>query len=422
MVYNIQSLSQFNLPVTIPSAHQLGTNANAPSTSLVNSKGLHNKSSRAGIADDNWDLNGGYSGSVGAAGADLYDPDQPLWNHDGPETSTALLGLCSPVIEDEPYLNNADNEFPGKNSNATFGSKSTSSSVWGRINTSNLKNSSYGREKLDTGTSGSDNADNGSKDNQDATVGAQAPVRHGKQTVSGDNGLHIVDPSPKSQSDLINNSRKSGQKALRTLFVNGIPHKDNKRELLLSHFRKFGEVIDIYIPLNSERAFVQFSKREEAEAALKAPDAVMGNRFIKLWWANRDSIPDDGSGINSAVASQGVTVTSASAHSSFTNKGKNNLQYVASNVNLPTASKTSAPSSDHSKPVLTNGPKIPPPVQKKLETLEQLREELRKKQELLEQKRNSFRQELVKYEKQVYLCFLTSEFCVFLKSSYAFWL
>lgn len=39
---------------------------------------------------------------------------------------------------------------------------------------------------------------------------------------------------------------------------------------------------DICIPANSERAFVQFSKREEAERALKAPDAVMASRFIKL--------------------------------------------------------------------------------------------------------------------------------------------
>ncbi|RHN74007.1 hypothetical protein MtrunA17_Chr2g0304911 [Medicago truncatula] len=34
--------------------------------------------------------------------------------------------------------------------------------------------------------------------------------------------------------------------------------------------------------MNSERAFVQFSKREEAEAALRTPDSVMGNRFINL--------------------------------------------------------------------------------------------------------------------------------------------
>lgn len=54
-----------------------------------------------------------------------------------------------------------------------------------------------------------------------------------------------------------------------------------------------GEVINIYIPMNSERAFVQFSNREEAEASLRARDVVMGNRFIKLWCANRDCFPSE---------------------------------------------------------------------------------------------------------------------------------
>ncbi|KEH37854.1 hypothetical protein MTR_2g449970 [Medicago truncatula] len=44
---------------------------------------------------------------------------------------------------------------------------------------------------------------------------------------------------------------------------------------------------------SSEQAFVQFSKREEAEASLRTPEAVMGNHFIKLWWANRDCIPSE---------------------------------------------------------------------------------------------------------------------------------
>ncbi|EEC77196.1 hypothetical protein OsI_15701 [Oryza sativa Indica Group] len=93
--------------------------------------------------------------------------------------------------------------------------------------------------------------------------------------------------------DVGRQSNRASHKASRTLYVNGIPLESNRWEALLSHFQKFGQVIDIYIPSNSEKAFVQFSKREEAEAALKAPDAVMGNRFIKLWWANRDRIPDE---------------------------------------------------------------------------------------------------------------------------------
>lgn len=141
------------------------------------------------------------------------------------------------------------------------------------------------------------------------------------------------------------------------------------------HFRKFGEVIDIYIPLNSERAFVQFSKREEAEAALKAPDAVMGNRFIKLWWANRDNIPVDGMGGGNSVS---VTPRGVAA-------------VLAPKLGVPNASVPAVPASDRTKPVVINSPRAPPSLQKKQESLELLKEELRKKQELLDKKRNDFR-------------------------------
>ncbi|MBA0587105.1 hypothetical protein Gorai_000241, partial [Gossypium raimondii] len=167
--------------------------------------------------------------------------------------------------------------------------------------------------------------------------------------------------------------------------------------------RKFGEVIDIYIPQNSERAFIQFSRREEAEAALKAPDAVMGNRFIKLWWANRDSITDDG--VNSGSGSgSGMPVTPSGLTASgvppqpVANKEKDNLQRIAQKSNV--VEDTDVPSLKSPKSVSTNGPQAPPLLQKKLETLERMKEELRKKQEMLEQKRNDFRRQLNKLEKQ----------------------
>ncbi|KAI5341208.1 hypothetical protein L3X38_020482 [Prunus dulcis] len=168
-------------------------------------------------------------------------------------------------------------------------SQSTSVSVWGRIGSSKSKLDV--KEKIDPANNSSDCIESETKEGKEALVSIQHPPRQGKRIMAED-GPKAMDSSPKTHFDPTRNIRKPSQKALRTLFVNGIPQKSNKREALLSHFQKFGEVIDIYIPLNSERAFVQFSRRKEAETALKAPDAVMGNRFIKLWWANRDSIPD----------------------------------------------------------------------------------------------------------------------------------
>ncbi|XP_075674568.1 zinc finger CCCH domain-containing protein 41 [Castanea sativa] len=421
VIEDVQSLSQFNLPVSLPNVHLLGAPAgtgplpsvSASSTALMNSKGLHGKSSKPGMADDGLGLNGAFPGSGCVNGADLYDPDQPLWNNNGPETSSALLSLQSPKIHetdstlnDDPsdrhlgrLCDSADNECLVRSTGTGVGSQGTSLSVWGRIGSS--KNRLDVKGKIDSTMSSSDYLENEAKEDKGTLASVQGTSRQGKRIIAEDVGPKAMDSSPKTPSDNMRNIRKPSQKALRTLFVNGIPQRNNKREALLSHFQKFGEVVDIYIPANGERAFVQFSKREEAEAALKAPDAVMGNRFIKLWWANRDSIPDDGisSGSSVSVTPHGVTAASASYHPSIVSKGKDINQPAASRSSVLHASDASVSVSDHPKPVISDAPKAPPPLQKKLESLEQLKEELRKKQELLDQKRNDFRRQLQKLEK-----------------------
>ncbi|KAM0958056.1 hypothetical protein EV1_023156 [Malus domestica] len=406
VIEDVQSLSQFNLPVSIPSAHLLGKptgpgslpSVSASSTALMNSKGLHVKTSKTAVTDDGLGLNGSYSGTGYAGGADLYDPDQPLWNNSCPETSNALLGMRSPRNDEtETLSNDADNEFPIRSVGAAASSQSTSMSVWGRIGSS--KSRLDVKEKIDPVINSSDYIESDTKEGKEA-VNTQTPPRQGKRIITED-CPNTMDSSPKTPFDSTRNIRRPSQKALRTLFVNGIPQKNNKREALLSHFKKFGEVIDIYIPSNSERAFVQFSRREEAEAALKAPDAVMGNRFIRLWWANRDSIPDEGIGTPSIFSGtpHGVTTGSVPPHSSGASISKDNLQSAALKGSIAHASDASLPATDNSKLITSNDPKAPP-LQKKLESLEQLKEELRKKQQMLAQKRNDFRRQLDKLEKQ----------------------
>ncbi|CAL5325281.1 unnamed protein product [Camellia sinensis] len=416
VVEDVQSLSQFNLPVSLPSAHLLGTPPNlvsvsAPSSMLINSKSLHAKSSKPGMVDDGLGMNGVFTGSACAGGADFYDPDQPLWTNDCPETSTAMLGL-NPSDETECLLDTdpsdchhvrlfegTDNECKVRGAATAFGSQSTGSSVWGRIGTSKYDM----KEKFDSTISSSNYIENEEKEDRESLANLQHAACPGKHIIVEGMGSRDVDSSLKTQGDTGRSIRKPSQKALRTVFVNGIPQKDNKRETLFSHFKKFGEVIDIYIPLNSERAFVQFSKREEADSALKAPDAVMGNRFIKLWWANRDSIPDDGmsSGGNSAsVTPRGAGAVSVPPYLSVVHRAKDNLQSTAPKMSVPCASVGPVPTFDHPKPVVTNSPKAAPPLQKKPDGLELLKEEIRKKQELLDQKRNDFRRQLDKLEKQ----------------------
>ncbi|GAB4849246.1 hypothetical protein Ancab_004057 [Ancistrocladus abbreviatus] len=405
VVEDVQSLSQFNLPVSLPNTHLLGPPAGtglmqtvtASSSTLINSKGPHSRVNKLGVDDDKFSLGGAFSGPVDGSGADVYDPDQPLWHSDHPETSTALLALQPPIIDEcESSMDAEPSDRLVRSNGAAAGLNSTSSSVWGRIRTS--KNGLEVNDKSGSRLNFSEHPENRVKESQMASTSVKGTSLIGKRFNAEEFGPKAVDSSFKQQNDAGRSARKLSQKAQRTLFVNCIPLKDNKKEALLVHFRKFGEVIDIYIPSNTERAFVQFSRREEAEAALKAPDAVMGNRFIKMWWANRDSIPDDGMSTGNNAPIMPCDVQAALVPHPTTAKGKDILEVPTPKVSTAYASDSPASASNDSKPVIVSGAKAPPLLQKKLQNLELL-EEIRRKQELLEKKRNEFRQQLDKLEK-----------------------
>ncbi|XP_010528233.1 PREDICTED: zinc finger CCCH domain-containing protein 41 [Tarenaya hassleriana] len=389
VVDDVQSLSQFNLPVSLPGAPLLAAPSKAvpthfgSSSAFMSAKGANGKNNESGMTVDGLGYGDPYPA---AAGTDFYDPDQPLWNNSTGETSGAISGRNPNGIDETVATLDCDNQDVAENACGIRNSRSTRKSVWGQICGSN----SQGNFK-EKGNSALNSSIGLEDEVKEVSISSS---RQGKRNLAGETVAKF--DSSKAPNDATTNTRKHGQKAMRTLFVNGVPGESNKRDLLLAHFQKFGNVIDIRIPLNSERAFVQFSKREEAEAALKAPDAVMGNRFIKLWWANWDSIQDNGpnTGNGASLTRRGmisaggqnkfpITPTSTSNHASTGPKGPGE-----------------APSScEQPKLVVSNGPKVPP-LQKKSEALEQLKEELRKKQEMLEQKRNEFRKQLAKFEKQ----------------------
>lgn len=74
--------------------------------------------------------------------------------------------------------------------------------------------------------------------------------------------------------------------AEKTLFVTGIPEEQNSVSQLLGHFKKFGHVV--IRCFGGDKAHVLFDSHEEAAKALAAPDALLGNRFIKLFWAREE--------------------------------------------------------------------------------------------------------------------------------------
>ncbi|CAL9764050.1 unnamed protein product [Musa acuminata subsp. burmannicoides] len=416
VVEDVQSLSQFNLPVSDPNSHALGIQAGpgslpsvrAPSGLVTGGNLIPAKDAKTILSDDPLKLTG-VSSACGAAEADVYDPDQPLWNNECPETS----GTGFPLLSNDEPLWNADsssqqshtlsNGFKSDQASRVFmeniGSQSTNSSIWGRIGRGSR--SEMGIKTSSNAASISHLSDATKEDNEKSMVNTS--VIPEKRIPAEDMGYKTTELQPLSRLhvDSGRNSGRMSQKASRTLYVHGIPQKNNTREALLSHFQKFGEVVDIYIPLNSEKAFVQFSKREEAEAALEAPDAVMGNRFIKLWWANRDRVYD----VRKNNVCTKLPPSSSKGGSSFPScpsghdKEKEDL-----NSPVPTGRKTPASELLVAVPGLKisspHSLKIASPVPKKLEGLELLKEELRKKQEILAQKRDEFRRQLDKFEKQ----------------------
>ncbi|KAJ8493822.1 hypothetical protein OPV22_015543 [Ensete ventricosum] len=415
VVEDVQSLSQFNLPVSDPNSNALGIQSGSGSLpSIRASPGLFSgskfvpaKDGKPLLSDNALKLSGVSSASV-VAEADVYDPDQPLWNNKCSETSGT--GLMLPLLNSDEPLWNLDssqqslvssNGFQSEQASRPFreniGTQNTNSSVWGR--TRQNSRSEMGIKTNNNSASTSHLSDEMKEDNGKSPVKTSSISEN--QIIAEMSQKAIVRQSlPRLYADSSRHNGRMSQKASRTLYVHGIPEKNNTKDALFSHFQKFGEVVDIYIPLNSEKAFVQFSKREEAEAALEAPDAVMGNRFIKLWWANRDRIHDaeKTSHHSKLPLSSSVGVSGFSSYLSGTDKEKGNLKST-----VPTGSKTPSEllvTVPGPKGISANAPKIGSPMLKKLDGLDLLKEELRKKQEILAQKRDEFRRQLDKFEKQ----------------------
>jgi len=72
-----------------------------------------------------------------------------------------------------------------------------------------------------------------------------------------------------------------------TVVIANIPESLNNIEKLNSHFKTFGNIVNIQVRPDLNKAFVQFSQHEEAQRAMNSPQAVLNNRFIKVYWSKR---------------------------------------------------------------------------------------------------------------------------------------
>lgn len=402
------------------------------------------------MGEDTALLNGVIPGNGGAE-PDSYDPDQPLWNKDRSEASAGLRTLSSfqkrsqdPEWEGDLVANLENREGSvgteagtgrlvrlGANTNGGAQISDGGPSVWDRIGpVIPVGNRLDGAVRVIAAVDLLHGAKQPRKDGADEAVprlrapwqgkwnrevepeDESAPrgssstltvLGRGRGAGPGDAGL-----GQRSGEGTSYGSRGTGgrgissgfgttERAQRTLYVSFIPPNSNRTEQLLAHFQKFGEVLDIRIPAHSDRAFVQFSRREDAESALTAPDAVMGNRFIRLSWANRDSIQDPAENSTPKPGGRLVRPLAVSSPGSAMHSAKPSEKAATNGAGFA-AVDLAVPIDAPGKPLAGNGlsPTTPSAgvAVKKQEELARMKDELRKKQEALAQKRIDFRRKL----------------------------
>jgi RNA-binding protein 26 len=91
-----------------------------------------------------------------------------------------------------------------------------------------------------------------------------------------------------------NSSFNPNFKSQTTLLITNIPPDLNSIDKLNSHFKKFGTVVNLQVKFAANKAYVQYTTHAEAVRAMRAVDAVLGNRFIKVFWAHRPDEPQPG--------------------------------------------------------------------------------------------------------------------------------
>ena len=75
------------------------------------------------------------------------------------------------------------------------------------------------------------------------------------------------------------------------LEVKKIPRGLNNISVLNNHFSKFGKIVNLQVSFNGdpEGALVTFASHSEAQAAYRSTEAVLNNRFIKVFWHSKES-------------------------------------------------------------------------------------------------------------------------------------
>ena len=99
-----------------------------------------------------------------------------------------------------------------------------------------------------------------------------------------ENETNEVPEAFNNEESNVNNGKQVTDKTM--LVIRKIPPRLNNIGSLNKHFSRFGTVVKINVCYENdpESALIQFSNRFEATAAIRSTDAVLNNRFIKVYW------------------------------------------------------------------------------------------------------------------------------------------
>uniref|UniRef100_A0A8C6T9E4 RNA binding motif protein 27 n=1 Tax=Neogobius melanostomus TaxID=47308 RepID=A0A8C6T9E4_9GOBI len=105
------------------------------------------------------------------------------------------------------------------------------------------------------------------------------------------------------------------------LEVRKIPFDLNNITKLNEHFSKFGTIVNIQVGFGGDMdaALIQFTKNEEARRAISCAEAVLNNRFIRVYWhrepgANNTAAPSQDQGTGVQPAGPGIKQHNAAAY------------------------------------------------------------------------------------------------------------
>lgn len=86
------------------------------------------------------------------------------------------------------------------------------------------------------------------------------------------------------------------RKSETALVVENIPPESLELIKINEFFKRFGTITNIQVDVPGKKALVEYSKPEEAKAAISCPDAVLGNRFVKVFFQRFEDGSNNGQG------------------------------------------------------------------------------------------------------------------------------